>query len=1059
MSNTPADLTHPEQNCNKQNDDGSFSFVQAEHEVLAFWQQHGIFEQSLLQTKGNPEYVFYDGPPFATGLPHHGHLAASTIKDVIPRYQTMKGHYVERRFGWDCHGLPIEHEIDKAFGMSAQEAVAKFGLARYNDECRAIVQRYSQQWRKTITRLGRWVDFDNDYRTLEPWYMESVWWVFQQLWQQDMVYLGQKVVPYSTELATVLSNFEASSNYKDVQDPAVTVLFELVKEDAYIAAWTTTPWTLPANLALCLHPEFEYVKVQVTGFDKPIWLAKEQIKSVFAKQDCEVLARALGKQMAGKAYHALFPYFASDAPQATFTLLADEFVQLNSGTGVVHLAPAFGEDDQRVCLQHDIALSPCPIDEQGRFTHEVADYAGQYVKQADKCIIRDLKLRGLVLRHETISHSYPFCPRSDTPIIYRTVPSWYIKVSEMRDELVANNEEVNWVPGHMQQGRMGNWLANAHDWAVSRNRYWGTPLPIWHNDITGKYYCVGSLGELQTLTGETVTDLHRDHIDDLCFSLNQEQGVYRRVQEVFDCWFESGAMPYAQQHYPFANKSNFEQRFPADFIAEGVDQTRGWFYTLQVISQCLFKQPAFKNVIVNGTVMADDGKKMSKRLKNYTPPDSLMEQYGADALRLYLLNSGLVKAEEQRFSDSGVQEMVRQVLLPWHNCVKFFQTYADIDQWQKPAPCDPTSASNNVLDLWIVSKLESLKQQVDQAMQQYRLDQVVMPLFEYLEDLTNWYIRLNRGRYWAKSMSKDKQNAYRTLHYCLSEFATLMAPFTPFMAEYTFQALSQYQKEERPKSVHLCQYPAANAAYLDQDLESSVKRFQDLVTMGRQNRNDLKINLKTPLSLATVLHTDEAVLNDVKRLEDYIRAELNVKKLHFSTAENDYIQLQCKANFSRLGKRLGKQMKRFASLLAELSGAKISELQQIGSLTLAGETFTLADVMIVRQAKTGVNAVSNGHIALALSPQLTPELLAEGMVRELTSQLQKLRKASGFAITDAIVITLRAESETQQAIQALQDYLMTETLAQALSFDLTAGSGTVLTLSQSTVEVLLEKAQ
>jgi len=1032
----------------------SFSFVDAEHDMLQFWEKHSVFQASLEQSKDKPKFVFYDGPPFATGLPHHGHLVASTIKDIIPRYQTMLGHYVERRFGWDCHGLPIEHEIDKSLGMSAKEAVEKFGISKYNDECRGIVQRYTQEWEKTITRLGRWVDFDNDYRTLEPWYMESVWWVFKQLWDKGLVYQGEKVVAYSTELETVLSNFEATSNYKDVQDPAISVLFKLEEEDSYLVAWTTTPWTLPSNLALCVNPDFDYVKVRDQSAGKSFWIAKELLGNFSKGHSVEELATTKGSDLAGKSYTPIFPYFAQYKAKGAFKVLADTFVSQESGTGIVHMAPAFGEEDQRVCRENGVEASVCPLDSRGRFTGEVSDFADVYVKDADKSIIQDIKARGLLYRHDTLIHSYPFCPRSDTPIIYRTVPSWYIGVTQLRDKLVDNNNQIKWVPEHIQQGRMGKWLENAIDWAVSRNRYWGTPLPIWINDVTDKPYCIGSIEELTSLTGAQIEDLHRDHIDHLTFTLVGEDGVYRRIPEVFDCWFESGSMPYAQVHYPFDNKQEFEANFPASFIAEGVDQTRGWFYTLQVLSECLFGKPAFTNVIVNGIVMAEDGKKMSKRLKNYTAPDILMEQYGADALRLYLINSGLVKAEEQKFSDKDVQQMVRQVLLPWYNGFKFFKTYADIDGWKT----DNSTTRNNVLDQWIVSRLESLKEKVNAEMQAYHLYEVVPPLFEFLEDLTNWYIRLNRSRYWQPEMNMDKESAYATLYYCLDTFTTLMAPFAPFLSEFIYQQLKEYDENaQRPLSVHLRHYPQTIGEFKLPELETSVQSFQHLIIMGRQMRNDIKVKLKTPLSQATVLHRDKIVLEDIQRLSDYIKAELNFKSLSFSTNEGKFIDLYAKANFPLLGKRLGKQMKHYASLIAALTPTDIDRLQQYGSLEIDGRSFTEEEIVIFRRAKEGVNAISNRYISMEFEPELKEDLIAEGMVREVIGRIQKLRKSSGFDVTDKISVSMNTSDSVTDWIKRHLNYLQTETLAGHVDFNLPENQGEQYDLDMGPVCISVSK--
>ncbi|QUJ67478.1 isoleucine--tRNA ligase [Photobacterium sp. GJ3] len=869
------------------------------------------------------------------------------------------------------------------------------------------------------------------------------------------VYQGEKVVAYSTALETVLSNFEATSNYQDVQDPALTVLFRLADEDAYFAAWTTTPWTLPSNLALCVGPAIDYVKVRDETAGCTFWLAQAQLDVIGKGRSLTVLAHKTGADLAGMRYLPLFDDFAHMQADGAFRVLADDFVSTDNGTGIVHLAPAFGEDDQRVARAHGLDAAPCPLDSRGCFTAEVAAFQGMYIKDADKPIIRALQARGQLYRQETIVHSYPFCPRSDTPIIYRTVPSWYIRVEPMRDALVANNQQVNWVPEHLKEGRMGNWLAGAKDWAVSRNRYWGTPLPIWVNDTTGNRLCLGSREELARYTGVTVADLHRDHVDALTFTLPGEAGVYRRIDEVFDCWFESGAMPYAQVHYPFENKDQFEKNFPAAFIAEGVDQTRGWFYTLQVLSHCLFGKAAFNNVIVNGIVMAEDGKKMSKRLKNYTAPDVLMEQYGADALRLYLINSGLVKAEEQRFSDNGVQDMVRRVLLPWYNGYQFFATYAGLDQWQaapEPVPSD------NILDQWILSRLQTLIRQVNTEMQQYRLYQVVPALFEFLEQLTNWYIRLNRARFWQSGMTEDKAHAYQTLFRCLETFGTLMAPFAPFLSEHLYQAMLAFrQPGSVPESVHLCTYPVAETALQQPMLEASVERFQHLVIMGRQKRNELKIKIKTPLNRMTVLHRDPAVLADVARLSDYIRTELNVKTVLFSEHEADYIDFYAKPNFAGLGRRLGPKMKHYSALIQSLTEAQLMDLQTRGQLTLDGEVFSDEDIVLYRQAKTGTHAVSNRFISLDVDPELTDALIGEGAVREVISRIQKLRKDSGFAVSDRIRIDLQASDMLADWVTRHQAYLMAETLAVVLEVqaftDSASGKGQVFSTEHGEIAI------
>lgn len=1005
----------------------SFSFVQAEHEVLNFWERENIFQQSLEQSKDNPPYIFYDGPPFATGLPHHGHLVGSTLKDIIPRYYTMKGFYVQRRFGWDCHGLPIEHEIDKSLGMSASEAVEKLGIKGYNDECRGIVQRYTTEWQKTITRIGRWVDFDNDYKTMDPSFMESVWWVMKQLWEKDLIYRGVKVVPFSTALGTVLSNFEAGSNYQDVQDPAVTVLFKIKDEDAYLSAWTTTPWTLPSNLALCVNEKITYVKVRDEELGKDIYLAQERLEAIAKHKTLEVLSEHSGSELVGLKYEPLLPYFADMQDEGAFVVVADGYVTTEAGTGIVHQAPAFGEDDFRVMKAHGITALVCPVDLEGKFTEEVSDFAGVYVKDADKDIIRKLKEEGKLYIQEVYQHSYPFCPRSDTPIIYRTIPSWYVKVEKIKERIAANNQQINWVPGHIRDGRMGNWLDNAIDWCISRNRYWGTPLPIWINDETDSRICIGSIDELEKYSGTRIDDLHREYVDDLTFTIAGEAGVYRRVEEVLDCWFESGSMPYAQLHYPFENQTLFEAGFPAEYIAEGLDQTRGWFYTLLVLSTALFDKPSFKNVIVNGIVMAEDGKKMSKRLQNYTAPDILMEEFGADALRLYLINSGLVKGEEQRFTDSGVKDMVRRALLPWYNSFKFLQTYASIDHWKADTH---HVKPENITDQWILSRLQTLKENVSKEMAEYKLYNVVPALFEFIEDLTNWYIRLNRSRFWVEEMTADKHAAYQTLYTTISELTVCMAPFAPFLSEHIYQELAVFAGDTatRHKSTHLCHYPVAEQDLEQPVLEQAVSRMQNIILLGRQKREQVKIKTKIPLSCLTIIHEDQAMLDEISRLESYIESELNVKSIVYSTDEDKYIKLFAKPNSPVLGKRFGKEFNKFRQQIQDLNAAQLNTLQEEGSISLQGESFSTEDILVFREAKEGTEALSNRFISIDMNCELNDDLINEGLAREVINRIQKTRKDIGLNVTDRIMIHYIANDALAIAIEKHREYIAKETL-------------------------------
>ena len=1007
----------------------TFSFVAMEHQMLRHWEEHDVFRTSVENADNEKPYIFYDGPPFATGLPHHGNLVGSVLKDIVPRYWTMKGYRVERRFGWDCHGLPIEQEIDRTLGMSAAETVAKIGVAGYNAECRAIVERYVAEWRKTITRLGRWVDFDNDYKTMDAWYMESVWWVVKQLWDKGLIYKGFKVMPVSTALETVLANFEAGQNYMDVQDPAITVLFQLEDEDAALAAWTTTPWTLPSNLAVCVGADIDYVKVADADTARSFYLAEARLDAYRKKHPAlTVEARVKGADLVGRRYRPLFDYFEAESERGAFVVVADDYVTTDEGTGLVHQAPAFGEDDYRVLRQAGIEAFVCPVTMAGEFTEEVRDFGNRFVKEADADIIRYLDDAGSLYERDVIVHSYPHCYRTDAPLIYRAVPSWFVRVTDFADDLRTSNDEVRWVPEHIKRGRFGNWIENAIDWAISRNRVWGTPLPIWINDVTGDARCIGSRDELEEMTGVRVDDLHREHVDPLTFTVDGEDGVYRRIEEVLDCWFESGSMPYAQLHYPFENRDLFEAGFPAQYIAEGLDQTRGWFYTLMVLATALFKKPAFHNVIVNGMVLAEDGKKMSKSLRNYTQPDELMENYGADALRLYLINSGLVRAEEQRFADSGVRDMVRRALLPWYNAYSFLATYAAIDGW---TPAATTAGVDNILDRWIISRLQTLKASINVEMERYRLYNVVPKLFTFINELTNTYIRLNRARFWGEGMTPDKAAAYATLHTAVNELSVAMAPFAPFLAEHIHQSLARLAGDGKPEpvSVHLCPYPEADDALGDDLLEEAVSRMQQVIDLGRRKREDVKINLRTPLRRLTIVHRDAELLAEIRTLENYVKAELNVKEVVYDADESKYIALAAKPNFPVLGKRLGKRMRAFQASIAALGAPAIEAFQETGRIAIDGETFTTEEIQVFREAKAGTNAISNRYVSIDLDIRLDDALIREGWAREFVNRIQRARKDRGFEVSDRIRVRYHGDPALADAIEAHRDYIAGETLA------------------------------
>ncbi|MEI6397917.1 MAG: isoleucine--tRNA ligase, partial [Pseudomonadota bacterium] len=749
-----------------------------EREVLASWKTNQIFTKQNDRRKNAKEFAFYDGPPFANGLPHYGHLLANTIKDIVPRCWIMRGFKVERKFGWDCHGVPVEYEIEKRDNLKGSGAIKEIGIGEFNERCRASVLHYANEWEKTITRIGRWVDWSNQYRTMDMSFMETVWWVFSELYKKGLVYRSHKVVPYSPRLTSVLSNFEANQNYKMTQDPSVFIRFKLKNEDAYFLAWTTTPWTLISNLALAVGPDIDYVKVKHLADGAVYWLAEARLDAVFKKPKSgeavvEILERSKGNALKGKSYEPLFPYFASH--KNSFVVLVDSYVTTADGSGIVHQAPAYGEDDFRICKAANIEFVD-PIDDEGRFKDPISEYKGMNFKEADKEITKRLKAEGKLIRQETVDHSYPFCDRTDTPLMYRAVPCWYVAVEKIIPKLVANNQKINWVPGHLKDGRMGNWLENARDWAISRNRFWGTPLPIWVCDTHEEHIEVfGDAVSLERKSGRKLTDLHKHFIDDIAFKCSECSGTMKRVPEVFDCWFESGSMPYAQLHYPFENKARLEEIFPADFIAEGLDQTRGWFYTLSVLSTALFDRPAFKNVIVNGIICDETGKKMSKRHRNYTAPEELLEKYGADGTRLYMINSPILRGEDLVFSDKGVVETIRAVILPLWNAQSFLTTYADADGWRPNAELagGKRPKATAELDQWIISRLHTMIQSVHQHMESYHLYAVIPEVLTFIEELTNWYIRLSRRRFWGKTngaktdLDPDQVSAYETLYYVL----------------------------------------------------------------------------------------------------------------------------------------------------------------------------------------------------------------------------------------------------------------------------------------------------
>ncbi len=1001
---------------------------QQEEEILKFWDTQRIFEKSLEKNAQAKPYNFYDGPPFATGLPHYGHIMAGVLKDIVPRFWTMKGYSVPRRFGWDCHGLPVEHEINKTLKLDNRKQILEMGIDRYNEACRSIVQRYSQEWKRTVKRVGRWVDMEKPYFTMDVEFMQSVWWVFQDLWKKGLIYEGYKVVPYSTGISTSLSNFEANSNYKQVQDPAITVAFRLLqKPNTFILAWTTTPWTLPSNLALALGKEIAYVQLHEKSTNKTYIVAEALVESVFkdlAKDPQLAEIKPISVQdLAGCRYEPLFPFFADKAEEGAFQIIFSDHVTTEAGTGIVHMAPAFGEDDYYACQKAGIPLVN-PVDDDGMFTAEVPTYQGRRVKEADKDIIADLKKTGHLFKQETITHSYPFCWRTDTPLIYRAVSSWFVAVEKIKDRIIQNNQTTNWVPDHLRDGRFGKWLENIRDWAISRNRFWGTPLPIWRN-AEGEILCIGSRAELEKLSGQKVDDLHMDRIDSIEIPSPTGKSRLKRIGPVLDCWFESGSMPYAQWGYPQTHAQDFKDHFPADFIAEGLDQTRGWFYTLMVIGTALFDQAPFKNVVVNGLILAEDGKKMSKSLKNYPDPHKVIDQHGADALRLYLIDSPVVKAQELRFAETGVKDIVRRILLRWWNAYSFFVSYSNIDEFR---PRGDARQSPNILDQWLLSRLHTLIENTQTEMAHYRLYNVVPGLLQFIEDLTNTYIRFNRSHFWQDGMPEDKRLAYETLYEALFTLSKIMAPFAPFLSEVTYQNLVRVRSQSS-ESVHLEDFPEADKSLCKPELEEAVRAMETLVLLGRNYREKISVKAKIPLRSMTIIHRDPQVLANLKKFERYFQEELNIQKVVYDSNEDLFIQIKAHPQFPVLGPKLGPKMKKVAAGIQQLQLADLLKLEAGETLQVEGSPISLADVEIRRSAKASrPNVTAHQRVSIDVDPTVGEDQIREGLAREVIRKIQAARKNADFILDDRIRIEIHCAGAIKVAVETHLETLQRETL-------------------------------
>ncbi len=1040
-------------------------FASQEEKILEFWEKNNIFKKSIENRKEAEEFVLFDGPPFATGLPHFGHFVPGTIKDIIPRYKTMKGYRVPRRFGWDCHGLPVENLIEKELSLNSKTDIEKYGVANFNEECRKSVLRYVAEWKKTITRLGRWVDFEADYKTMNPDYMESIWHVVKSLFEKDLLYAGHYILPYCPRCSTVLSNHELSMDgYKNVQDPAITVKFKItgalkdsktcysdLPENTFFLVWTTTPWTLPSNLGLAVGADFDYILIEENSLH--YILLASRLDAVFPnKKDEEpsykILKTIKGSELEGLLYEPIFPYFshlkandegkAKDGSIGCFRVMCGSFVTTEDGTGVVHMAPGFGEDDNALCKKYGLP-TVCPIDAECKFTKEVPEYEGVFVKTSDKEIIERLKTEGKLFKRDTILHSYPHCWRCSSPLIYRAVESWFVKVTKIKETMLRVNERIHWQPAHIKNGRFGKWLEGARDWAISRNRYWGCPIPIWRCKECGELHCVGSRKELEELSGKRVEDLHKHFVDDITFPCKKCGSPMQRISEVLDCWFESGAMPYAQNHYPFENKEEFEKKFPADFIAEGLDQTRGWFYTLTVLSSALFEKSAFKACVVSGLVLAKDGKKMSKSLRNYTDPNVVVDSFGADALRLFLVNSSVVKAEDLKYSDEGIKDVLKGIIIPFWNSYSFYVTYANIDGVYNPnLPTEPFHFTNS-LDRWLLSITEKLVLDVTNAFDDYDLSAAIPKMVSYIDLLNNWYIRRSRRRFWKSENDGDKMQAYQALYTALKRFSLLFAPVVPFITESIWQNL---KCEGDALSIHLADYPIYNEKWRDEELEFKMETVQKCISMGRSLRYQFNLKIRQPLKAVEIVTRNKKEQTVLLEMEDSIIEELNVKEVIFHEREYDMVDYTAKAAYKVLGKKLGNQMKEVAKKIEELTSSDIQGL--LDGATLGIETssgiveITQEEVIINRIEKNSLKVVNDGTLTIGLDTKITEELLLEGYVRDLVRGIQNLRKDCNLQVTDRINLYVYGNEKSndckllEKAFDMHKDYIASETLSATL---------------------------
>ncbi|MDD6916253.1 MAG: isoleucine--tRNA ligase [Eubacteriales bacterium] len=1034
------------------------SFVDREKSIVEFWKKNDIFEKSIEHRDGCERFTFYDGPPTANGKPHIGHVLTRAIKDLIPRYRTMKGYKVLRKAGWDTHGLPVELEVEKALGISGKPEIEKFGIEDFVKKCKASVFTYQSEWEEMSDRVGFWADMENPYVTYHNDYIESVWWALRQIWDKGLLYKGHKIMPYCPRCGTSLSSHEVAQGYKDVKENSLIVKFKVLgRDNEYILAWTTTPWTLPSNLALCVNPNEKYVRFTIEGDENNTVyiMAEALIKSVFGEDaKANILNEYTGEELKGTEYEPLYSFVKPD--KKAYYVIADDYVTMEDGTGVVHTAPAFGEDDARVCKANGLPFINL-VDHQGNFVKETGEWAGTFVKDADKLVIRDLKERNLCFAVIPFEHSYPFCWRCDTPLLYYACDTWFIEMTKVRDRLLANNETVNWMPDNIKHGRFGNFLENIIDWGLSRTRYWGTPLPIWECEC-GHRHVVGSIAELKEMGINCPDDieLHKPYVDNIKLRCEKCGGEMKRVPEVIDCWFDSGSMPFAQLHYPFENKEAFEQNFPADFISEAIDQTRGWFYTLMAISTLLFDKSPYKNVVVLGHVQDEKGIKMSKHKGNVIAPMDILNDQGSDAVRWYFYSNSAPWLPN-RFSAKNVSEAQRKFLGTLWNTYCFYVLYANIDEFD-PTKYNLCDLNLTVMDKWILSKLNNVVKTVDDYLNEYKITEATRAMNEFVDELSNWYVRRSRSRFWASELTDDKVCAYMTLYTVLVEFAKVSAPFIPFMTEEIYQNLVRSVDENALESIHMCDFPKYDEKYNFAEIEQEMDAIRKVVILGRAARNEANIKNRQPLS-KLFIQTDNKINADYVNI---ILEELNIKDVELTKDASGFISYNFKPQMRTMGPKYGKLMRPIFDEIAKMDGAEVMETLNSDKpicLNVQGTDVEVFkdDVLIDTQQKDGFVSASDAGFTVVLDTNLTDELIEEGFVREIISKIQTMRKDSGFEVTDRISVVFDGSEKIAKIFAANDAEIKSQTLADSIDAG-DAKDGKNWNVNGEKVDIAIQKA-